>query len=525
MFKSIFAKYVTVFAALLLSGFLLLLVIFGSVVGHYAENTWQATVLETSRSAAAVLTDMLRDSGEAELETLIRAQESEARRVLRAVLTNANGVTICVTDPTGKCLLTVGDAEEITVEADDAMRVTGSSDISLPLALHAEKDNELRYGSAILGYLSATDGEGFSVAPTGAVGAVIAVAPVLEGGRFPYSSFETVLLAALWVMIAALIALYFITERTIDPLRDMSRAAKKLAVGSFDTHVPVRGRDEVAQLAVAFNQMSDSLNSMERMRSAFIANVSHDLRTPMTTIAGFIDGILDGVIPPEEQEHYLRVVSGEVRRLSRLVNQLLDISRLQAGDRKLVKYPFDICEMGRQILISFEQKIDTKRLEVSFDCESDRMFVLGDQDAVHQILYNICDNAVKFSSEGGRLAMHIAWQKSPGGGVRKALVRVYNEGQGIPPEDLPYIFERFYKSDKSRSLDRTGVGLGMYIAKTIIEAHGEHISVNSEYGKDCEFSFTLPESAPPEGRSREQAGADTPPAKKARSTRKHEETK
>ena len=154
--------------------------------------------------------------------------------------------------------------------------------------------------------------------------------------------------------------------------------------------------------------------------------------------------------------------------------------------------------MGRQILISFEQKIDAKNLDVSFTCEEDRMFVLADQDAVHQILYNICDNAVKFSRPGGHLALDFSWKAGDGRHGRKAVVRVCNEGQGIPPEDLPYIFERFYKSDKSRSLDKTGVGLGMYIAKTIIEAHGETISVRSEYGKDCEFTFTMPETNPPE---------------------------
>ena len=134
-------------------------------------------------------------------------------------------------------------------------------------------------------------------------------------------------------------------------------------------------------------------------------------------------------------------------------------------------------------------------MEVSFECDEDRIQVFGDQDAVHQIFYNICDNAVKFSREGGLLRLRITRERRPErGGKLKAVVRVYNEGQGIPPEDQPYIFERFYKSDKSRSLDKTGVGLGMYIAKTIIEAHGESISVHSEYGKDCEFTFTMPPS-------------------------------
>jgi signal transduction histidine kinase len=223
------------------------------------------------------------------------------------------------------------------------------------------------------------------------------------------------------------------------------------------------------------------------MRNTFMSNVSHDLRSPMTSISGFIDGILDGVIPPEKHRYYLQIVSSEIQRLSRLVGSLLDLSRIQAGERKFTMAPFDICEMGREILISFEQKINRKHLEVEFDCEDDRMSVAADRDAIYQILYNLCDNAIKFSSEGALLRISIERLKS-----RKVLVSVYNEGQGISPADLPYVFERFYKSDKSRGLNKTGVGLGLFISKTIIAAHGEQISVTSEEGKNCEFTFTLP---------------------------------
>lgn len=488
MFKSVFAKYVSVFTALLLCGFLLLLLIFGSVVNHDAEQRRQSTLRNTVRTASETLSDMLRDSGETELSDFLSLQEAQVTYVLHAVTANAGDVSMAIYDKEGTVLLTVGQSDAILQDEETAQvmaLVREAEAVTLPI---------FSEDGFLCGDLLVRLGAGENAAPTTA-GFILLRQTPNTGSVFPYSSFETVLLAAVWVMIAALIALYFITERTIEPLREMSRAAKKLSVGSFDTKVPVRGRDEIAQLAQTFNQMSDSLQSMERMRSAFIANVSHDLRTPMTTISGFIDSILDGVIPPEEQEHYLRVVSDEVRRLSRLVNQLLDISRLQAGERKLVKRSFDICEMGRQILISFEQKIEDKHLEVSFECDEDRIQVFGDQDAVHQIFYNICDNAVKFSREGGLLRLRITRERRPErGGKLKAVVRVYNEGQGIPPEDQPYIFERFYKSDKSRSLDKTGVGLGMYIAKTIIEAHGESISVRSEYGKDCEFTFTMPPS-------------------------------
>ena len=153
--------------------------------------------------------------------------------------------------------------------------------------------------------------------------------------------------------------------------------------------------------------------------------------------------------------------------------------------------PFDICEMGRQILISFEQKIDQKKLDVEFECSEENMYVRADRDAIYQVFYNICDNAVKFSKETGKLRVSIAYNKE-----KKVEVSIYNEGAGIPAEDLPYVFERFFKSDKSRGLDKTGVGLGMYITKTIMEAHSETIWVESEYGKFCRFVFTLPRVDP-----------------------------
>ena len=232
--------------------------------------------------------------------------------------------------------------------------------------------------------------------------------------------------------------------------------------------------------------MAESRDNYDTMRNTFKSNVSHDLRSPMTSISGFVDGILDGVIPPEKHEYYLQIVSTEIKRLSRLVASLHDLSRIQAGERKFTMAPFDICEMGREIIISFEQKINDKKLNVEFNCDDDRMMVVADRDAIYQILYNLCDNAVKFASEEGVLSLSIRKLKG-----RKTLVSVFNEGQGIAEADIPYVFERFYKSDKSRGLNKSGVGLGLFISKTIIEAHGEEIWVESDFGEDCCFHFTL----------------------------------
>jgi signal transduction histidine kinase len=209
----------------------------------------------------------------------------------------------------------------------------------------------------------------------------------------------------------------------------------------------------------------------------------------MTTISGFIDGINSGAIPPEKHSYYLNIISGEVHRLSRLVSQLLDISKLESGDRKFVPAPFDVCETARLILISFEQRIEEKRLDILFETDADSMIAYADKDSIHQVMYNLCENAIKFSREEGMLRISIKR-----GEKNKLVISVYNEGAGIPREDLPLVFDRFYKSDKSRGLDKNGVGLGLYIVKTIVEAQGESISVQSEPGEYCEFVFTLEES-------------------------------
>ena len=268
----------------------------------------------------------------------------------------------------------------------------------------------------------------------------------------------------------------------------MTGAVKKFAKGDFSTRVQTHGKDEVAELATAFNNMAESLDSLEKMRNSFLANISHDLRTPMTTIAGFIDGINSGAIPPEKHEHYLGVISAEVHRLSRLVSQLLDVSRLESGERKFNYVDFDVVEVSRLILISFEQKIDDKHLDVCFESEEDELIVNADKDAIYQVIYNLCHNAIKFSNDGARFAIKIIR-----GANKKIHVSVFNEGHGIPAEDSKLIFDRFYKTDKSRSLDKSGVGLGLYICKTIIDAHGESIWVESVNDISTEFTFTLKE--------------------------------
>lgn len=306
---------------------------------------------------------------------------------------------------------------------------------------------------------------------------------------------KAVINSCIVVMIAAVFTSYIMTERLVQPLRTITDVAKNYGKGDFSERIPIEGKDEVSELAAALNHMADSLDSLEKMRNSFLANISHDLRTPMTTIAGFIDGITSGAIPAEQHEYYLGVISAEVHRLSRLVTQLLDVSRLESGERKFNFKEFDIAEMARIILISFEQRIVNKSLDVGFEADSDVMYVVADEDAIHQVLYNLCHNAIKFSKDGGRFIIRIGINKD-----KKVQISVFDEGQGISPEDTKMVFDRFFKTDTSRGLDKTGVGLGLYISKTIMDAHDEKIWVESE-GDSCEFFFTLKPGATPEKRS------------------------
>ena len=290
---------------------------------------------------------------------------------------------------------------------------------------------------------------------------------------------------AVVVMCLAFIATSVTSLSQTKPLKDMAEAARKFGLGEFDTRVEVGNRkDEVGELAEAFNNMADALAKSEARRSEFVANVSHELKTPMTTIAGFADGILDGTIPPEREEEALRTISSETRRLSRLVRRMLDLSRLQSAENVTAQEQFDVSEVLVRVLLSLETKINSRHLDVDTQLPDDPVKVWGDPDAITQVCYNLLDNAIKFAREGSTITLTIT---EKGG---KAHVSVRNEGDTIPAEELPMLFDRFHKSDKSRSADREGVGLGLYIVKTILNNHKENIAVTSENGV-TEFTFTL----------------------------------
>ena len=288
----------------------------------------------------------------------------------------------------------------------------------------------------------------------------------------------------------------------VRPLRDMASAARSFGDGNFSRRVPITGDDEIGQLAIAFNNMASSLATSESVRRNFIANVSHELKTPMTTIAGFIDGILDGTIPQEKQRYYLQIVSDEVKRLSRLVRTMLDLSRIDSGELHLRPARFDITQTIFSALLSFERPIEEKRLEIRGLEDAESLFVDGDPDMIHQVMYNLIENAVKFTNEGGYIQIGVIDCEN------RTVVRVRNSGPGIPADEVSLIFDRFYKTDKSRSKDKTGMGLGLYIVRTIIRLHGGEITASSVENEYCQFEFWLPKLNENQLAARDAAGKD-----------------
>ena len=294
------------------------------------------------------------------------------------------------------------------------------------------------------------------------------------------------LLSALACLMLAFICIWHLTKKMVTPLQQMSAAAKQFAIGDFSYRVKVRGCDELADLGIAFNDMADALDKTESSRASFVANVSHELKTPMTSIAGFIDGILDGTIPKEKQNYYLGLVSTEVRRLSRLVVAMLNMSKIESGEFQMKPNNYDISDQIIRILLTFEQKIEKKNIEIIGLEDLQPQYIVADPDMIYQVIYNLFDNAVKFTNEDGFIKVTL---EDLGSQIR---VSIKNSGAGIKAEELSRVFERFYRVDKSRSKATGGTGLGLAIVKHIALIHGARIKLESQVDVGTTITVTFP---------------------------------
>ena len=320
------------------------------------------------------------------------------------------------------------------------------------------------------------------------LGASIAFKPIPQIRYIQNRIINIVCMVQLLAWIIAFIVAFVLTRQIVKPVKRMRDAAKSIAAGNFDERIPVTSADEIGELSQSFNSMTESLSELENMRSSFISDVSHELRTPMTIISGFVEGVLDGTVPEADREKYLSTVLEEIKRLSRLVSELLEASRLEQGKTEIKKEPVDINRLLLETVFANEQRLNDKKINLDLNLDESTPLAFADKDSIKRVLINLIDNAIKFTPCEGKMLLTTLHKD------KKVYVSVKNSGEGISKNDLRHIWERFYKTDKSRSNDKKGVGLGLHIVKTIISRHGGEIFAESEEGKSATFTFVLDEA-------------------------------
>lgn len=317
------------------------------------------------------------------------------------------------------------------------------------------------------------------------VGAIVIHREVEDFGVGISTIFRQVLFPLIISMAFAFMLVLVLSRYIVKPIKDISYAAGELARGNLDWRVKSNTKDELGELAVSFNRMAEELKLQDGLRNTFIANVSHELRTPLASTQGFVQGMLDRAIDEKDRDKYLEIVLAETKRMNTLITDLLSLAKIESGKFPMELSEFDINELVRRCIIMFEKRIEDKNLEVSIQLTEEKMMVWADEDRISQVVTNLVDNAVKFTNEGGELKI---WTNSAG---NKVYVNIADTGEGIPEEEQPYIFERFYKVDKSHSRNKPGTGIGLSIVKRIITQHGEKITLRSIRDKGTTFTFTL----------------------------------
>ena len=293
-------------------------------------------------------------------------------------------------------------------------------------------------------------------------------------------------LMSLLVFLGAIMLSYHNAHRLIDPFVEINHIVRCYSRGDFSRRINIKGHDEAAQLGRSFNEMAEQIKDLDNTRRSFVANVSHELRSPLTSMKGFLEAMQDGTIPPESYPEYIGVVLGETRRMASMVNDLLDLSRIESGMIELHYETFDINELVRRTLITFEARLTERQMEMEVRFAQEQCFVYADSAQIGQVLRNLIDNAIKYSEPGQLICVSTYSVR------REVYVSVKDNGVGIPQEDIPHVFDRFYKVEKAHTPSPTvGSGLGLSIVKRIIEQHGQTITVRSSRGRGTQFTFSL----------------------------------
>lgn len=302
--------------------------------------------------------------------------------------------------------------------------------------------------------------------------------------------YELTFIAMLIILTVTFISTYVFSNGIANSFKDFSNNVKNIAQGDLSSRVAITSNDEMGELAVNLNHMAEELEKLEDFRKDFIANISHDFRSPLTSIKGYIQAMLDGTIPYERQEKYLNIVLDEADRLTKLTNDILLLTKMENNTIQMNRTDFDLHQVIRKILLQFEKKILDKNIDFTLLIPSQEVYVNADINQIQRVITNLIDNAIKFCRVGDEILVETTLLKS------KVEVKIADSGPGISEEDIKYIWDRFHKADRSRGRDKKGIGLGLSIVREIIKEHNENINVYSQEGKGATFVFTLSLSEP-----------------------------
>lgn len=481
MGKTLFTRIFLTTVLIILASCILSTSLLYSQLGNYIVKIESEELIDAAQHVAEITSQVLDDDSAMRwlFQKHIETQSS------------SNRCTIMIVNSSGDIVAMAGETDFIDIDALDrslisrALEGTGTSEISSDKTPGIDKNTFVVTEPVSVNY----NGDDI-------IWGVVVVCKPMPQIRQARGEVMGLMVTSQTISIMIAFLFSFILARSISrPITQLNSAAKSVAAGDFTKKIERTSKDELGELISSFNYMTGALKEIDEARSSFVSNVAHELRTPMTIISGFVEGIIDGTISEDERDKYLAIVLSESRRLSRLVTELLETSRLESGATKLVMKQIDINELLRKGIISYENAITEKNINVEAEFRHENCYAIGDEDSIYRVIMNLMDNAIKFTPEGGVIRIKSAET------VRKVEVSIENSGDGISKNDLAHIWERFYKSDKSRSMDKRGVGLGLYLVKTIINQHNNRIWAESKEGEYTRFTFTLDRPRPAKERT------------------------
>ncbi len=480
-----FFKYFFIFSAIVLVSF----VFVGLALTIFVGNFMSVEVLDKTKHNALTLSETTTEI----LTSGTITTNPEAAVLLMCenvkILSETTGDDIYICDKNGKVIVCPETVPHYRIENDSTCEKHRQITIPSPFVQKAKSGHLSEFSTLGDTYekLHSVAIEPFYI-DNNYVGFCVVASPV-SGELISYIKNIIImfLLAAAIAIILVTIVVYVMTGRIAKPIRNLETATTLYSSGDFSYRVPeLHTNDELASLITKFNAMATSLSQIENSRLSFIANVSHEFKTPMTTIGGFINGILDGTIPAEKQDYYLNIVSSEINRLSKMVNAMLNISKIDTGNVQMNIENIDISQKLVSVFLGFEQLISNKNIEVIGFDDLETITTRGDSAMLEQAIYNLADNAVKFTNENGKIHVKTASDS------KYIYFAITNTGKGIPQKDLEKVFDRFYKVDQSRSTDVKSTGLGLSLIKSIVNLHNGTIKAESEENKYTRFTVKLP---------------------------------